>query len=625
MAATDNAWLKFAALCETLAATGSKLAKRATMSQYLRPLDAASAGLAVQYLTGAVFPETDARKLQVGGQLIVRALETVTHADGDRFHAVYRKYGDLGAAAEELLLTANIASKHLSLADIAARLDALATARTQVAKSAQLVDLLRSLSPLEAKYLIKLMTGAMRTGVKQSLVEEAIAAATDREVAAVRHAGMLLGDLAQVVDLARRDALLTARFQMFHPLGFMLATPAANAEEAYARFAASAGEEPAATSAQTAASAEQSALEEESATARPLQFSVREESLAQIEDKYDGMRAQLHCGDPQQPGRVRIFSRTREDVTASFPELAEWFSAVKTPAILDGEILAWDFTADRALPFTSLQPRLSRKRVTTAMRTEAPVVYMAFDLLLAGEDLLLDAPLRLRRERLQAWTSAALQSVDAKAVLAIAASPQASLFVTDTVTDSEDAPARLKLAPTTHASSPQQIDEAFTAAQSRGNEGLMLKSLESTYQPGRRGSAWIKLKRELATLDVVVTAVEYGHGRRAAVLSDYTFAVRDGARLRNVGKAYSGLTDEEILTMTQWFLEHTVESNRSQLIVEPKIVIEVAFNNVMQGDRHDSGYSLRFPRILRLRPDKPAEEIDTLDRVAEIFHSQHAT
>jgi ATP-dependent DNA ligase I len=337
------------------------------------------------------------------------------------------------------------------------------------------------------------------------------------------------------------------------------------------------------------------------------------------------MRAQVHCGDAQQPGRVRIFSRTREDVTASFPELAEWFSAVRAPAILDGEVLAWDYTTDRALPFTSLQPRLSRKRVTAAMRDEAPVIYMAFDLLLSGDELLLAAPLRLRRERLQAWTSAALQSVDAKSLQAIVASPQPFLFATDTVADSEDIPARLKLAPSSHATSPQQIEQAFTAAQTRGNEGLMLKSLESTYQPGRRGSAWIKLKRELATLDVVVTAVEYGHGRRAAVLSDYTFAVRDGSHLRNVGKAYSGLTDEEILTMTDWFLNHTVESNRSQLIVEPKIVIEVAFNNVMQGDRHDSGYSLRFPRILRLRPDKPAEEIDTLDRVAQIFHSQHAT
>ncbi|MES2221221.1 MAG: ATP-dependent DNA ligase [Acidobacteriota bacterium] len=597
MAVPENSWLQFAELCETLAATRSKLAKRAAMSQYLRTLDTAHAGLAVQYLTGAVFPETDARKLQVGGQMIVRALETVTHVDGDRFHAVYRKYGDLGASAEELLLTSNIDPKHLTLADIAGRLDALTSARTQAAKSAQLVDLLRSLSPLEAKYLVKLMTGDMRTGVKQSLVEEAIAAATDRDLAAVRHAGMLLGDLAQAVDLARQDKLATARFKMFHPLGFMLATPAANAEEAYARFAAD---------------------DVPGQTARASQS----EPTAQIEDKYDGMRAQVHCGDPQQPGRVRIFSRTREDITASFPELAEWFSAVSTPAILDGEILAWDFAADRALPFTSLQPRLSRKRVTESMRADAPVIYMAFDLLLAGDDLLLAASLRLRRARLQTWTEAALQSVDAETVRAISAVPQASLFAADTVTIPHDTPARLKLAPVSHATSPAQIDEAFTAAQARGNEGLMLKSLDSTYQPGRRGSAWIKLKRELATLDVVVTAVEYGHGRRASVLSDYTFAVRDGSHLRNIGKAYSGLTDEEILTMTQWFLEHTVESNRRQLIVEPKIVIEVAFNNVMQGDRHDSGYSLRFPRILRLRSDKPVEEIDTLDRVAEIFHSQ---
>ena len=625
MAVSETAWLKFAELCEVLAATRSKLAKRAAMSQYLRTLDTAAAGLAVQFLTGAVFPETDARKLQVGGQMLVRALETVTRVDGDRFHAVYRKYGDLGAAAEELLQSANITSKNLSLADIAARLDALATARTQAAKSAQLVDLLRSLSPLEAKYLIKLMTGDMRTGVKQSLVEEAIAAATDREVAAVRHAGMLLGDLAQVVDLARRDALSTARFQMFHPLGFMLATPAANAEEAYARFAAEVSEELAkAGEPAIPSSTDPNGIAEESASAGPLQSSPQTKFSAQVEDKYDGMRAQLHCGDPQQPGRVRIFSRTREDVTASFPELAEWFSAVNTPAILDGEILAWDYGADRALPFTALQPRLSRKRVTASMRTEAPVVFMAFDLLLDGDDLLLAAPLRVRRQRLETWTSAALQSVDTKSMQAISASPQASLFATDTVTDSEDTPARLKLAPISHATSPQKIDQAFTAAQARGNEGLMLKSLESTYQPGRRGSAWIKLKRELATLDVVVTAVEYGHGRRAAVLSDYTFAVRDGSHLRNVGKAYSGLTDEEILTMTQWFLDHTVESNRSQVIVKPKIVIEVAFNNVMQGDRHDSGYSLRFPRILRLRPDKPVEEIDTLDRVAELFHSQHA-
>jgi DNA ligase-1 len=623
MAANATAWLEFAMLCETLTTTRSKLAKRAAMAEYLRRLDTASAGLAVQYLTGAVFAEADGRKLQVGGQTIVRALETVTHADGDRFHAVYRKHGDLGATAEELLLAARTMPKNLSLAEIAARLESLALARTQIAKSSQLVDALRSLSPLEAKYFIKLILGDMRTGVKQSLVEEAIAVAAGQELTAVRHAETMLGNLASVVELARRDALQTARFQMFHPLGFMLATPAANAMEAYARFAG----QPQGPS--SAAQDDRSLAAEDingvMVPSGPKPSSARGESSAQIEDKYDGMRAQVHCGDPQQPERVRIFSRTREDVTASFPELAEWFSAVKTPAILDGEILAWDFDADRALPFTALQPRLSRKRVTAAMRAEAPVMYMAFDLLLESDDLLLHAPLRLRRARLEAWATSALRSVDVETVRAMHASPQASLFGTDTVTDVSEGLARLKLAPIMHAISPEQIDDAFTAAQARGNEGLMLKSLESTYQPGRRGSAWIKLKRELATLDVVVTAVEYGHGRRAAVLSDYTFAVRDGSQLRNVGKAYSGLTDEEILTMTQWFLDHTLETNRWQMIVEPKIVLEVAFNNVMQSERHDSGYSLRFPRILRLRPDKPVEEIDTLERVAEIFRSQGQT
>src|SRR5208282_777168 len=140
------------------------------------------------------------------------------------------------------------------------------------------------------------------------------------------------------------------------------------------------------------------------------------------------------------------------------------------------------------------------------------------------------------------------------------------------------------------------------------------KDLDSLYPPGRRGKSWLKMKRELATLDVVVTAVEYGHGKRIGVLSDYTFAVRDGERLLNVGKAYTGLTDAEIARMTEWFEEHTLSQRGHVREVEPRIVIEVAFNAVMRSDRHNSGYALRFPRIVRLREDKLASEIDTLNR-----------
>jgi DNA ligase-1 len=179
-------------------------------------------------------------------------------------------------------------------------------------------------------------------------------------------------------------------------------------------------------------------------------------------------------------------------------------------------------------------------------------------------------------------------------------------------------------APAFHAASAEELDQLFVAAQARGNEGLMIKDLDSPYTPGKRGKSWLKMKRELATLDVVVTAVEYGHGKRIGVLSDYTFAVWDAnkERLVNIGKAYSGLTDAEIAKMTQWFLDHTVEDQEFRRVVEPKIVLEVAFNNMMQSERHESGYALRFPRIVRLRPDKSPEEADTIERAREIFERQ---
>jgi DNA ligase-1 len=168
----------------------------------------------------------------------------------------------------------------------------------------------------------------------------------------------------------------------------------------------------------------------------------------------------------------------------------------------------------------------------------------------------------------------------------------------------------------------EEIETRFLLALSVGNEGLLAKAAESPYVPGRRGQFWMKLKRPLATLDVVVTLAEYGHGKRRGLLSDYTFAVLDGQRLVNVGKAYSGLTDVEIRELTQYFLEHTTEDHGYQRSVEPTIVLEVAFNNVQRSGRHDSGFALRFPRIVRLRRDKPASEVDTLERVREIFASQ---
>ena len=247
---------------------------------------------------------------------------------------------------------------------------------------------------------------------------------------------------------------------------------------------------------------------------------------------------------------------------------------------------------------------------------QVPVAYLVFDVLYAGGKLLLERPLLEREKILDALLAAPRKSRVAR----IAPGKQTRFEFVDDLSDSHT---RVIRAPVFRASTPQELDQLFEAAQARGNEGLMIKDPESAYTPGRRGKSWLKLKRELATLDVVVTAVEYGHGKRIGVLSDYTFAVRDGEKLVNIGKAYSGLTDVEIAEMTTWFLEHIVEDQGFRLVVEPKIVLEVAFNNMMRSDRHESGYALRFPRIVRLRPDKLPEDADTIERAREIYEKQN--
>jgi DNA ligase-1 len=474
----------------------------------------------------------------------------------------------------------------LTLDEVATSFAAMAVAGTTAIRARLVEGLLRRATPLEAKYLLKLMLGDMRIGVKQSLVEEAIAVAGSVPVEEVRHAVMLEADLAAAVKRAFAGTLAEARMRLFHPLGFMLASPVASPEEAVERFTEKGAE------------------------------SVE----AFLEDKYDGMRAQVHCGNPEQAGRVTIFSRNREEVTASFPELEEAFASVQQPLIFDGEILGWDFAAARALPFAVLAQRIGRKRVPNEVRQQIPVVFMAFDLMYAEGELLLEMPLRERRNRLEAAVERLVEA--ARSPLTIderTRGAQGVMFAEPEGAGME----RLLLSPSRLVESADDIERAYAEARARSNEGVMLKAAASSYQPGRRGLAWVKLKRELATLDVVVTGAEFGHGKRAGILSDYTFAVRGGdGELLNVGKAYSGLTDAEIGGMSGWMMEHTLEDRGHFRTVEPLMVLEVAFNNIMRSGRHASGFALRFPRIIRIRSDKPVGEIDTVERVEEIYRSQ---
>jgi DNA ligase-1 len=604
-------FLKVAELAEELAGEAGRLKKRAAIAEAIAAVHAAApetedAGLFALYLAGTPFAEADTRKLNAGGALLSKALLAVSGASDAALTAAYRRHGDLGAAAFDLLQEREQGSgnKHqaLTLDDVAAAFAAMAVAGTTAIRAGLVKGLLRRAAPLEAKYLLKLMLGDMRIGVKQSLVEEAIAVAASNptsakpmsespdmghpaSVAAVRHAVMLEADLADAVRRAFAGTLGEARMRLFHPLGFMLASPVDSPEEAVERFTE-----------KTAGTVE-----------------------AFLEDKYDGMRAQVHCGDPEQPGRVAIYSRNREDVTASFPELEEAFASVSQPLIFDGEILGWDFATARALPFAVLAQRIGRKRVSNEVRQQIPVVFMAFDLMYAAE-LLLEQPLQERRNRLEAIVENLINTARSPLTIDERKRSAQGLMFAEPDGDSVE---RLLLSPSRLVESADDIERAYAEARARSNEGIMLKAADSAYQPGRRGLAWVKLKRELATLDVVVTGAEFGHGKRAGILSDYTFAVRSsGGDLLNVGKAYSGLTDAEIAAMSAWMMDHTLEDQGHFRTVEPLTVLEVAFNNIMRSGRHASGFALRFPRIIRIRADKPVSEIDTVERVEEIYQSQ---
>jgi DNA ligase 1 len=548
---------RFAATAELVASHPAKLEKIALLAEYFRSLDDADLLAAARFFSGTPFAAKDQRTLSVGGRTIVEVARRVWRFDDSELGAAYRATGDLGEALGRL-----VRAPH----DAMLFRDRLTPA--------SLYELFGEIAAASGKHSNK----------RRAAVLERILRACDEPLVATYVTKIITGDLR--VGL-REGLVLDAVARAFD-----------HAPEAVRRGAMASGD-----IGSVALAAKHGTLSDLRVDygaplgfmlATPVAYGEAYKDLSgavwHIEDKYDGIRAQAHV----RAGTVRIFSRRLNDVTASYPEIAAALASLPQDAILDGEIVA---TRDgRVLPFRVLQARLQRKTLDETLMRDVPIAYVIFDLLAIGDDLLLDEPLAARRERLAALFSSTECLVRAP-------------FEVGVETTAADVNAR------------------FEAARARGNEGLMLKRADAPYLPGRRGKWWLKLKRELSTLDAVVVAVEWGHGKRAGVLSDYTFAVRgDDGTLQTIGKAYSGLTDVEIAELTPWFLDHRLpaehqreKARASEIPVEAKIVLEVAFDVIQESDLHESGFSLRFPRIVRIREDKPPGEIDTLARVREIY------
>lgn len=544
---TSRGLLKsFARTAEAVGATTKKLEKAALVGAYLHELDDADLSRAARYFAGHQFAMNDARTTNVGTSVLREALSEATGLSVENLRPRYVRLGDSGEVAYEAILETRSeeSTPVITLAETEALIARLSEMKGTKNKKTLLTDVLKSATALEAKYLVKLLVGDLRIGLKEGLVEDALARAFEQPLARVAQANMMIGDIGETAVRARHNELAGISMRLFHPLKFMLATAATDLADI--------------------------------ARQMPEEFYV--------EDKFDGIRAQAHTSG----NRLALYSRTMDEMTHRFPELVAPLTGLQTEAIIDGEIVP---ARDGAiLPFSELQKRLGRKSVSEELLETTPVIFIAYDLLYGAGRVLIDEPLSERRRILEELVPA-----------------------NGTARLSEAKRMRDTLA----------LDEEFDAARGRGNEGLMIKDPRSLYKPGRRGREWLKLKRALATLDVVVTSVEVGHGKRRHLLSDYTFAVRrseEDPELLNVGKAYSGLTDAELLELTEWFRAHTVQefAHGKVRIVEPKIVLEVTFDQVQESKRHKSGYALRFPRILRLRDDKTVAEIDTVETVRKL-------
>jgi len=556
--------IEFARTCVAISQTPKKLEKIALLAAYLRTLADDDLAAATRFFTGDPFAAADGRSLAVGGRTIVAAAKRAWGFGDDALRAGYRESGDLGAALGPLVQPAmdlGLFRETLTPASLKARFDEIASASGPSAQRRRqhvIEGILGACTdPLEATYVIKIVTGDLRIGLKAGLVADALAAAFERDPAVVRRAAAFAGDMGAVAVAARLDALSEIAPGYHAPIAFMLATPIPYGD-AYPDLA---------------------------------------DTAWIAEDKYDGIRLQAHVT----PGRVSLFSRTLSDVSSSFPEVVDALRAYPGSFVLDGELIAERDGA--VLPFRFLQARLQRKTVDEELAREVPVRYVVFDVLARNNESLIDVPLVERR-------GALAEVLDGPATTDVSVAPWQTLAATD------DASA---------------VNARFAEARERGHEGLVFKRSDAPYAPGRRGKWWLKLKRELATIDAVVVGVEWGHGRRANVLSDYTFAVRDGDELVVIGKAYSGLTDAEIAEMTAWFQAHRLapdaaraayerlELKRREIVVEPQIVVEIAFDIIQESALHASGFSLRFPRIVRLRPDKSAADADTIQGVREIY------
>ena len=548
---------ELAEICEKIESTTKRNLMVSIVSEFLQKLSLEEVEPAVSMILGRAFPKWDQRTLEVSWATLTSVIRKLTDIDWRMFIEAFNRTGDVGDATRIVLeksrvkKQATLFEKTLTILEVRRNFEAIAEASgpgSREKKERLLETLLSNSSPVEAKYIVKILIGEMRTGFHEGLMELAVSKAFRIPHTLIQKAVMMRGDIGEVAYLAKKggkDALTNISFRIFHPIKPMLAQMAENVEEAL--------------------------KEHRGKTA--------------FEYKLDGARIQIHkLGD-----EVRIFSRRLTDVTASLPEIVEIVrKEVKAKeAILEGEVIAVNETGN-PLPFQHLMRRFRRVHGIEDVSKRIPVKLYLFDLIYFDGQSLIDKSYVERRQK--------LAEISGKISLT-------KQIITDNVKDAQ-----------------LFLEQAINA----GHEGLVAKKLDSPYTPGVRGKKWFKIKKTLEPLDLVVVAAEYGYGRRHNWLSDYYLAARDEktGEFLIVGKTFKGLTDKEIIEMTSRLKELAIKEEGRRVIVVPKIVVEVAYNEIQKSPKYRCGMALRFARITRIREDKSPEEADTIQKIKEIYEKQ---
>ncbi|MES2707793.1 MAG: ATP-dependent DNA ligase [Verrucomicrobiota bacterium] len=574
----DGPFGEFCAAGEAAGAAAGRLRKIALLAEYFRSLaDEGTLAAAVRFLSGRpAGTRAELQAMGTGWAVIRFSLLEATGHNARKYREISRTQNDAGRTAW-LLLQDRTEPRPWTLEEVQHLFDRLRLARGPSGKTALLTDAFRRLSARSGEYVVKILTGDTRLGLKEGLLEDAIAEAFAQPAEAVREAHMLSGDLGETARRARDGTLAATAMRLFQPVRVMLASPEETAAAVWERLVPQVRGLP--------GSAEDTIQPEGADPSRNPETAPAADSAGSLwlEDKFDGIRAQLH----HSAGRTEIYSRDLRGMEREFPDILNAAAGFMDEVVLDGEIIAR--AGDRTLTFFDLQKRLGRREADLFLTGDVPLVFVVFDLLWLNGRSLLREPLHERRRLLEN--------------LAL--------------------PAGFERIGVRRVHSAAEVQAEFQASKARGNEGLIAKDPASLYAAGRRGKTWLKLKTSSLSLDVVVVAAEQGHGKRSHVLSDYTFAVRDentGA-LKTIGKAYSGLTDVEIEELTAHFRERTIEDSGHRRTVIPDLVLEVAFDSIQASKRHDSGLALRFPRIKAIRRDKTPAEIDTLQTARQMAAS----